>query len=89
MVSEAAEDKMQADRDLRIGSVLTKACYDPIDYSVTLTTGEEIRFTEAEYLGGDFILLKGITKGPQMNWERGISVNLSQIVYAVDVPGGT
>ena len=73
----------------RLGNVLGKACWDEYSYAVKLTSGEMICFKSATYDGGDYILLKDITRGPEVDTGRGVAVNLSAIVWAVDAWDGS
>lgn len=76
---------------------LVKATYDdPWQYAIGLKDGSVVEFEGAwPYAGGRWVRLSNPTPtaGPLLGavpcWERGIDIEFSQIVWAVDAPHGS
>lgn len=77
----------------QLSPVLNKALIDHFSYAVKLRTGEVLTFSEASYGGGEWIHLQEpdthVVGGISVNTARGVDVRLSDIVWAVDAPGGS
>ena len=80
---------------VKVGSgALAKAMMDPFDYSLKLTTGEVIRFEEANMTHPEWLHLSGAREDSGIGddgerFARGIDVRLSQIVWVKDAPYGS
>ena len=75
---------------------LTKAMMDNFDYAMGLTNGMEIRFTSAAYLNREWVHLRlpGYQSGMDNDslphsFQRGIDVQIDQIVWCADAPDGS
>ncbi len=79
----------------KLPASLLKAISDPFDYAIGLRTGLVIRFSEARIQGEWVHLLVAGTNRPvgngddTYNWERGIDVRLTEIVWCADAPIGS
>jgi pyruvate/2-oxoacid:ferredoxin oxidoreductase beta subunit len=79
----------------RYPPALLKACYDPFDYALQLSTGHVIRFHEAR-IHGDYVTLFG-DGGPEdqgvaglaHGCPRGVDVRVDAIVWCADAPDGS
>lgn len=75
-------------------AALWKACCDSFDYAIKLRTGEVFRFTDAELIDPEWVLISGLDHYENMfpkefNFERGLQVRLSDIVWVADAPAGS
>ena len=77
---------------------LAKACHDPFEYAVGLVSGLVVSFTEANHISREWVHLSGIVScepGPlvladrTILFDRGLDVQVSQIVWVCDAPHGS
>jgi hypothetical protein len=66
---------------------LAKACCDPFEYQVCLSTGEIIDFEHAEPISRDWVHLNKISGGRRA--ARGLNVAVEKIVWVADCPEGS
>jgi hypothetical protein len=77
---------------------LLKACQDCFDYALKLSTGEIIRFSQAEIHGDyatllgspeDNTSLDGKKQGLPFVFDRGLDVRIANIIWCADAPEGS
>lgn len=76
---------------------LAKACVDQFDYALMLKNGVVYRFTEAEIINKDWVRIKGTLDAmqmhsespPDMTFDRGIDMRVSEIAWVADAPNGS
>jgi hypothetical protein len=66
---------------------LIKATQDPYEYVLKLKDGDQISFTEAQYISDDFVKLVSAKFGSQ-KFNRGLEIRVSEIVWVADAPNG-
>jgi hypothetical protein len=91
-IDEQNSEQNALNKGTRMGA-LAKACFDPFDYALKLRTGEVIRFESASLINSEWIHIS-IGDLPQIDSlpykaERGIDIQISEIVWVMDAPMGS
>lgn len=79
---------------------LVKACSDHFSYAMRVRTGELFMFCDAEVINADWVMLKDfadysndgyapVRDNLKINFDRGVEVRVSDIVWVADAPCGS